>query len=92
VLAWAYERPEGGRGFGCTGAHFHKNWANDDFRRMMLNALVWTAGLEVPTDGVVSTVTDEDMVANLDEKAPKPQPAAAKPEPAKAVPPAPAKI
>jgi hypothetical protein len=54
--------------------------------------LVWTAGLEVPTDGVVSTVTDEDMVANLDEKAPKPQPAAAKPEPAKAVPPAPAKI
>ncbi len=98
VLAWAYERPEGGRGFGCTGAHFHKNWANDDFRRMMLNALVWTAGLEVPTEGVASAVTDDDMLANLDAKAPKPQPAAAKPEPAKqaepgkAVPAAPAKI
>ena len=25
VLAWAYERPDGGRGFGCTGGHFHKN-------------------------------------------------------------------
>ena len=25
VLAWAYERPEGGRGFGCTGAHFHRH-------------------------------------------------------------------
>jgi hypothetical protein len=96
VLAWAYERPEGGRGFGCTGAHFHTNWSNDDFRKMMLNALVWTAGLDVPADGVASTVTDEDMVANLDDKQPKPAPA--KPEPAKqpetgkAVPPAPAKI
>jgi hypothetical protein len=98
VLAWAYERPEGGRGFGCTGAHFHRNWANDDFRRMMLNALVWTAGLEVPSEGVVSAVTADDMVANLDPKQPKPQPAAAKPEPAKQpetgkqVPSAPAKI
>ena len=96
VLAWAYERPEGGRGFGCTGAHFHTNWSNDDFRKMMLNALVWTAGLDVPAEGVASTVTNEDMVANLDDKQPKP--AAAKPEPAKqpetgkAVPPAPAKI
>jgi len=98
VLAWAYERPEGGRGFGCTGAHFHRNWANDDFRRMMLNALVWTAGLEVPSEGVVSAVTADDMVANLDPKQPKPKPAAAKPEPAKQpetgkqVPSAPAKI
>jgi len=88
ALAWAYERPEGGRGFGCTGAHFHNNWANDDFRRMMLNALVWTAGLDVPADGVASVVTADDLVANLDEKAPtkkapESQPAA-KPEPSKA--------
>jgi hypothetical protein len=79
VLAWAYERPDGGRGFGCTGAHFHRNWSNDDFRRLMLNALVWTAGLDVPAEGVVSAVTTEDLAANLDDKpakqAPKPQPA-----------------
>jgi len=72
TLAWAYERPTGGRGFGCTGAHFHKNWENDDFRRMMLNALVWTAGLDVPSDGVVSSVTPEQLAMNLDDKpAPK---------------------
>jgi type 1 glutamine amidotransferase len=92
VLAWAYERPDGGRGFGCTGAHRHKNWNNDDFRRLMLNALVWTAGLEVPTAGVASAVTDDDMTANLDDKSPKPKPATA-PQPASgATPPAPAKI
>jgi len=74
VLAWAYERPTGGRGFGCTGAHFHTNWENDDFRRLMLNALVWTSGLDVPTDGVASSLTPDDLAANLDDKpAPKPK-------------------
>lgn len=68
VLAWAYERPEGGRGFGCTGAHFHTNWENEDFRKLMLNALVWTAGLDVPADGVSSAVSADDLAANLDDK------------------------
>ncbi|MFM7207448.1 MAG: family 16 glycoside hydrolase [Planctomycetaceae bacterium] len=67
TLAWAYERPGGGRGFGCTGAHFHRNWANDDFRTMMLNALAWTAGLEVPAGGIPSAVSADDLAANLDE-------------------------
>ena len=79
VLAWAYERPGGGRGFGCTGAHFHRNWANEDFRRLMLNALVWTAGLDVPAAGVASAVTTEDLAANLDEKQPRPAPKPAAP-------------
>jgi len=68
ALAWAYERPEGGRGFGCTGAHFHANWSNDDFRTLMLNALVWTAGLEVPSGGFAAGVTETDLTANLDPK------------------------
>ena len=68
VLAWAYERPDGGRGFGCTGAHFHKNWANDDFRKLMLNSLLWTSGLDVPQDGVASSVSPEDLAANMDKK------------------------
>jgi hypothetical protein len=28
-MAWAYERPNGGRGFGFTGGDIHKNWAVD---------------------------------------------------------------
>jgi type 1 glutamine amidotransferase len=71
AVAWAFERPEGGRGFGCTGAHFHRNWANDEFRQLMLNALVWTTGLEVPPDGVQSHVTPDELAANLDPKPPK---------------------
>lgn len=68
-MAWAYERPGGGRGFGFTGAHFHRNWQNDNFRKLVLNAVVWTAGLDVPEGGVPSkTPTDEEMQANLDDK------------------------
>ena len=77
VLAWAYERPAGGRGFGCTGGHFHTSWENEDFRRLMLNALMWTSGLEVPEGGVPSMLAAEDFTANLDDKTPKPKPAPA---------------
>ena len=67
-VAWAAERPNGGRGFGFTGAHFHKNWAHDDFRKVVLNAILWVAKAEVPKDGVQSKVTEEQMQANLDPK------------------------
>jgi type 1 glutamine amidotransferase len=70
-LAWAYERPGGGRGFGFTGGHDQINWAHDDFRKIVLNGLVWAAGLEVPDDGVPSqTPTTEQLRANMDEPDP----------------------
>lgn len=67
-MAWAFERPDGGRGFGFTGGHYHKNWGDDNFRKLVLNALVWIAKAEVPPDGVASTVTPEQLAANLDDK------------------------
>ncbi len=41
VTAWAYDRPGGGRGFGYTGGHFHKNWQDDNARNLVLNAIEW---------------------------------------------------
>jgi len=67
-VAWACERAEGGRGFGFTGAHFHKNWGNDDFRKLVLNAILWVAKADVPKDGVKSQVTSEQLDQNLDPK------------------------
>ena len=67
-MMWAVERKDGGRGFGFTGGHFHQNWGNADFRRVILNALVWVAKAEVPAGGVDSRVTEEDLKANLDKK------------------------
>lgn len=51
-VAWAYERPDGARGFGFTGGHYHWNWGVDEFRRLVVNAIVWAAGAEVPANGV----------------------------------------
>lgn len=67
-VAWAYERPNGGRGFGFTGAHFHRNWGDENFRKIVLNALLWTAKADVPPDGVACEVTEEDLKRNLDAK------------------------
>ena len=67
-MAWACERADGGRGFGWTGAHFHKNWGNDNFRKLVLNAILWTAKADVPADGVQSEVTPEQLKQNLDLK------------------------
>jgi type 1 glutamine amidotransferase len=74
IMMWAVERPDGGRGFGFTGGHFHKNWADDQFRKTVLNAMVWIAGVEVPQGGVESApVSDEELLRNLDPKGgPKP--------------------
>lgn len=71
-VAWAYERPDGkGRGFGFTGAHHHKSWQDDNFRKVVLNAILWTAHVDVPPGGVPSkTPTDEEICANLDDKTP----------------------
>jgi type 1 glutamine amidotransferase len=67
-VAWAYQRPGGGRGFGFTGGHYHKNWGNDDFRKVVLNAILWIAKVDVPAQGVESKVTPEDLQKNLDTK------------------------
>lgn len=67
-VAWACERADGGRGFGFTGGHFHQSWANNEQRKLVLNAILWTAKAKIPVDGAASTVTDEDMKANLDLK------------------------
>jgi type 1 glutamine amidotransferase len=68
TVAWAFERADGGRGFGFTGGHYHKNWGNDDFRKLVLNAILWTAKAEVPPEGVQSQVTPQDLEKNLDQK------------------------
>jgi len=76
MVAWACERPDGGRGFGFTGGHYHRNWGNDDFRKLVLNAILWTAKVEVlpgassarspkTTSGGTWTASDRDHHASL---------------------------
>jgi hypothetical protein len=65
VMAWAYERPDKGRGFGFTGLHKHDNLANDSFRTVLLNAVAWVSKLEVPEKGVPSKTPTRDELDKL---------------------------
>ena len=71
AMMWATERPDGGRGVGFTGGHFHRNWADDNYRKVVLNALLWICKMDVPKDGVASSVSEAEMAANLDPKGKK---------------------
>jgi len=55
TVAWCIERPDNGRGFGIVMPHFYKNWRDENLRRFILNGIVWTAKLEVPTEGIQTT-------------------------------------
>ena len=69
AMLWTLERADGGRGFGFTGGHFHRNWQHDEFRKVIMNAVCWVAGLNVPRLGIgTSTVTDKEIGMNLDPK------------------------
>jgi len=68
AMMWVVENPNGQRGFGFTGGHVHTNWGDNNFRKVVLNGLLWIAKAEVPPDGAVSVVTPDDLKANLDPK------------------------
>lgn len=51
VVGWAYERANGGRAFGTTLGHYYRNFQQEPFRRMIVNAILWSANVEVPEDG-----------------------------------------
>jgi hypothetical protein len=65
---WAFNRPAGGRGVGFTGGHYHLNFADANFRKLVLNAIVWIAGVEVPASGVDLPVTTEELNERTDPK------------------------
>jgi type 1 glutamine amidotransferase len=74
TLAWAYERPGGGRGFGFTGGHFHRNWADENFRRVVVNAILWSAKMDIPEGGAKVEFDPADLNRNLDHKGKPHQP------------------
>jgi type 1 glutamine amidotransferase len=68
TMMWVFERANGSRGMGFTGGHTHANWGDVNQRRVMLNALLWLAKVDVPAKGVQDTITEADLTQNLDDK------------------------
>ncbi|RCS54279.1 hypothetical protein DTL42_03800 [Bremerella cremea] len=62
VVAWAKQRDNGGRGFGTTCGHFYDNWKNEDFRKLVMNGIAWSAQVDIPEEGVVTSFFSHDQV------------------------------
>ncbi len=58
TVAWAYERPDGGRSFGFSGMHFHDNWKRPECRRLAAQAVLWTLRLPIPPEGIAVDVPE----------------------------------
>ena len=80
TVSWCIERPDTGRGFAIVMPHFYRNWKIEDLRRYILNGIVWTAKLDVPADGVKTTLPDlaTFQPESVEPKPREPKPAAVK--------------
>lgn len=58
VVCWAYERPGGGRAFCFTGLDAHSAWSVPGVRQLVVNGILWSAGLPVPERGAPCAVTE----------------------------------
>ncbi|TWU21373.1 ThuA domain-containing protein [Bythopirellula polymerisocia] len=61
VVGWAYDRPDGGRSFATTLGHFYENFQRVDFRRMIVNAILWSAHVEIHPSGARVDLSQEDL-------------------------------
>ena len=68
TLAWAYDRENKGRAFGFTGGHNHRNWGDENFRRTVVNAILWSGKVDVPEGGAKVDFDAVDLNRNLDKK------------------------
>jgi len=65
VVSWGVERNDGGRGFGTTIGHYYDNFEIDNYRKFVLNSIVWTAGMKVPENGVESPFYSDKEVTKM---------------------------
>ena len=62
TVAWVWERPDGGRSFGFSGLHFHANWQHVEYRRLVLQGVLWSIGQSIPAEGHTVDVAEADLV------------------------------
>jgi type 1 glutamine amidotransferase len=61
MVSWAWERPDGGRSFGFSGLHFHKNWSEPFYQRLMAQAVLWTVERTPPESNFPVKLSESDL-------------------------------
>lgn len=61
TVAWGWQRPDGGRSFGFSGLHFHKNWERTEYRRLVVQGILWTLKQPIPEKGLAVPIVAGDL-------------------------------
>lgn len=61
TVSWAWSRPDGGRSFGFSGLHFHENWKKLEYRRLVIQGILWTLKRPIPQAGVTVPIQPGDL-------------------------------
>jgi hypothetical protein len=72
VVAWAYERPGGGRSFCYTGIDAHSAWSVAGVRQLLVNGILWSAGMRVPESGAPCALDRRSLERHLSPRDPRP--------------------
>lgn len=51
IVAWTFDRASGGRSFNFSGLDAHYAWELDGMRKLVINGILWSAGIEIPAGG-----------------------------------------
>ena len=71
IVAWSYERPAGGRSFSFTGLDAHSAWSLPGMRQLVVNGVLWTAGIEIPETGAANEIDESQLDSMLTPRKPK---------------------
>ena len=61
-----WERPDNGRSFGFTGLHFHEQWKRIEYRRLVVQGILWTLGESIPVDAMSLNLTEANLAISND--------------------------
>jgi hypothetical protein len=51
IVAWTFDRASGGRSFNFSGLDAHAAWELEGMRKLVINGVLWSAGVTVPESG-----------------------------------------
>ncbi len=71
VVSWAYERPGGGRSFCFTGLDAHSAWSVAPMRQLVVNGVLWSAGVAIPDAGAPCAAGAAELRHHLTPRQPK---------------------
>ncbi len=66
IVSWAFDRPaegsaKAGRAFSFSGCHLHSSLAQEGYRRFLVNGILWSAGMEIPSKGAPVALSEAEL-------------------------------